>query len=275
MIRYGCQTYPWKMNEKRFAGDLPHIARVTAEAGFEGLEAEIVMLGGFFDSPARTKEILDENGLALAALVLHQDWAHPQETEEERALSDRAIAFLGCFPRAKLMVSHHALPGDRADDPGVLTIRRNYLMNCMASVANRAAERGIVTAFHPNSSVNSLFRTRADYDVLFPMLERTAVGFIPDIGHIANGGMEPLEILKESRSLIRHVHFKDRLGPNTWAVMGEGTIDYPAIVRYLEETGYGGWIMVEDESPEAAADSDGVVLRDGAYMKQFRREGAK
>ena len=82
MIRYGCQTYPWKMNEKRFAGDLPHIARVTAEAGFEGLEAEIGMLGGFFDSPARTKEILDENGLALAALVLHQDWAHPEETEE-------------------------------------------------------------------------------------------------------------------------------------------------------------------------------------------------
>lgn len=275
MIRYGCQTYPWKMNEKRFAGDLPHIARVTAEAGFEGLEAEIGMLGGFFDSPARTKEILDENGLTLAALVLHQDWAHPQETEEERALSDRAIAFLGCFPRAKLMVSHHALPGDRADEPGLLTIRRNCLMNCMASVANRAAERGIVTAFHPNSSVNSLFRTRADYDVLFPMLERTAVGFIPDVGHIANGGMEPLEILKESRSLIRHVHFKDRLGPNTWAVMGGGTIDYPAIVRYLEETGYGGWIMVEDESPEAAADSDGVVLRDGAYMKQFRREGAK
>ena len=24
-IYYGCQTYTWKMNQARFAGDLPHI----------------------------------------------------------------------------------------------------------------------------------------------------------------------------------------------------------------------------------------------------------
>lgn len=51
--------------------------------------------------------------------------------------------------------------------------------------------------------------------------------------------------------------------------MGKGAIDYPAIVRYLEESGYGGWIMVEDESPEAEKNSDGVVQWDGRYMKQF------
>jgi len=263
------------MNQERFAGDLPHMAQVAAKAGFEGLEAEIGMLGRYFDDPQRTKEILDENGLSLAALVLHQDWENGEETEEERMLSDRAIAFLAGFPKTKLMVSHHAKPGDRSADYGPLMERRARLMACMASVANRAAEQGIVTAFHPNSSVYSLFRTREDYAVLFDLLGKTCVGFIPDIGHIVNGGMDPIEILKESRSLIRHVHFKDRIAHNEWAVMGEGTIDYPAVVRYLEATNYGGWIMVEDESPKAAADSDGVVMWDGAYMKQFRLGGQK
>ena len=61
-----------------------------------------------------------------------------------------------------------------------------------------------------------------------------------------NGGMDALEILKLSRHKIRHVHFKDRIAQDQWAVMGEGCIDYPAIIRYLEQTGYGGWIMVED-----------------------------
>lgn len=269
-IRYGCQTYPWKMSQQRYAGDLPHMARVAAQAGFEGLEAEICMLGPYFSDPVKAKEILDAQGLSLAALVLHQDWGGTRETEQERLLSDQAIAFLQEFPKAKLMVSHHAIAGDRSEDPAALRQRRENLMRCMADVANRAGEQGIVTAFHPNSSPLSLFRTREDYSVLFDMLAQTYVAYVPDVGHIANGGMDALEILRESRSLIRHVHFKDRSGPNTWAVMGEGRIDYPAIVRYLRETGYGGWIMVEDESPKAEADPDGVVMTDGAYMAAFR-----
>ena len=93
------------------------------------------------------------------------------------------------------------------------------------------------------------------------------------MGHIVNGGMDALALLKEGRSRICHVHFKDRAADGTWAVMGKGDIDYPAIVRYLEESGYGGWIMVEDESPKADQDSDGVVLWDGTYMKQFMEGG--
>ena len=268
-IFYGCQTYPWKMNQEKFAGDLPHIASVTAQAGFQGLEAEICMLGDYFNDPQRTREVLEENGLELAALVLHQPWCGEEETPEEAALSDRAIDFLTHFPRARLMVSHHAGKDPRPEGAALLQRRKN-LIRCMSSVADRAAERGIVTGYHPNSARNSLFRTREDYDVLFELLEETDVGYIPDIGHIVNGGMDALEILNLSRHKIRHVHFKDRIAQDQWAVMGEGCIDYPAIIRYLEQTGYGGWIMVEDESPKALTDSDAVVRADGAYITPYK-----
>ena len=48
--------------------------------------------------------------------------------------------------------------------------------------------------------------------------------------------------------------------------MGEGDIDYPAILQFLAQSGYQGWIMVEDEGAMAADDSDAVVRLDGAYM---------
>ena len=236
-IQYGCQTYPWKMNISAYAGKVPHIIQKTAEAGFQGLEAEICMLGDYFHKPEEVKALLEENHIDLAALVLHQPWEQAQETEEERQLSDEAIAFLSHFPFAKLMVSHHAGQTPRGDGEALLTRRKN-LLSCMDSVACRAAERGIVTCYHPNSAKNSLFRTAEDYKVLFELMDRTRVGWA-----------------------------------GAWAVMGKGDIDYPAIVRYLKESGYGGWIMVEDESPEAERDSDGVVLRDGAYMKQFIEGG--
>ena len=107
-MKYGCQTYPWKMNIEKFAGDMPHIIATTATAGFAGLEAEICMLGGYFDRPDDFAALLAQSGVEFAALVLHQPWEHPEETEEERLLTEKAIAFVSRFPRAKLMVSHHA-----------------------------------------------------------------------------------------------------------------------------------------------------------------------
>ncbi len=270
-IRIGCQTYPWKLRPERYAGDLAHMASVTARAGFEGLEAEIVMLGSYFDDPGRAREILDRNGLSLAALVLHQDWRGTEETAEETALSDRALRFLRFFPGAMLMVSHHAAAGDRSPDGAALSDRRERVLSCMASVARRAAEQGVAAAFHPNSSPHSLFRTREDYDVMFGMLSRTCLGWAPDVGHMVNGGMDPLETLRAGRDLIRHVHFKDYAGPGRWALMGEGTVDWPAVVRFLSDAGYGGWIVVEDESPAGETDPDGAVLFNGAYMRRFRR----
>ena len=271
-IQYGCQTYPWKMNISAYAGEVPHIIQKTAQAGFGGLEAEICMLGDYFQKPEEVKALLEENHIVLATLVLHQPWEQPQETDEEKKQSDEAIEFLTHFPFAKLMVSHHAGQTPRGEGEALLT-RRKHLLSCMNAVACRAAERGIVTCYHPNSAKNSLFRTAEDYKVLFELMDQTRIGWVPDVGHIVNGGMDALALLKEGRSRICHVHFKDRAADGTWAVMGKGDIDYPAIVRYLEESGYGGWIMVEDESPKAEQDSDGVVLWDGTYMKQFMEGG--
>ena len=192
-IQYGCQTYPWKMNISAYAGKVPHIIQKTAEAGFQGLEAEICMLGDYFHKPEEVKALLEENHIDLAALVLHQPWEQAQETEEERQLSDEAIAFLSHFPFAKLMVSHHAGQTPRGEGEALLTRRKN-LLACMDSVACRAAERGIVTCYHPNSAKNSLFRTAGDYTVLFELMDRTRVGWAPDVGHIVNGGMDALTL---------------------------------------------------------------------------------
>lgn len=263
----GCQTYPWKMNQKVYAGDVQHMADIAAGAGFKGLEAEICMLGEYFERPEAVKEILERHGMQLAALVLHQEWENERETPEEAALTGKAISFLKHFPFAKIMVSHHAGKKSRGEGEE-LKKRRNNLLSCMNQVAARAGEAGIVTCYHPNSAKNSLFRSAEDYRILWEMLEKTDVGYAPDIGHIVNGGMDALEVLHTFRRKVRHVHFKDRKADGSWAVMGEGVIDYPAVVRYLEETGYDGWIMVEDESPLAETDSDGVVKMDGEYMRR-------
>lgn len=265
-LRFGCQTYPWKMG--RHFGELPHILDVAEKAGFQSLEAEIDMLGKWFDDPEGTIELFESHQMTLAALVLHQDWAGQGQTEKERELSDRAIDFVSRFPSAKLVLSHHAGNSPRPSGEALL-LRRENLIACMNEVAVRAAELGIVAGFHPNSAANSLFRTEEDYGEMFRLLEGTSIGWVPDVGHMVNGGFDALEMMKAHRDLIRHVHFKDRNGQGEWSVMGEGEIDYPSVIAWLRETDYRGWIMVEDENSAAFSDSDAVVMKDGAYMRQF------
>ena len=52
-----------------------------------------------------------------------------------------------------------------------------------------------------------------------------------------------------------------------------GVVDVPGkalYIDYLNETSYRGWIMTEDESPDAVNDSDAVVLADGEFIRANR-----
>ncbi len=51
---------------------MPHIIQVASQAGFEGIEAEIGMLGSYFHQPDQVAELLAQHHMELAALVLHQ-----------------------------------------------------------------------------------------------------------------------------------------------------------------------------------------------------------
>ena len=75
-ILYGSQTYPWQMNVEKFGGQVPHMVKVLKEAGFTGIETEIVMLGDYYLDWQKLKDVLDREGIVLAALAVHEDWLH-------------------------------------------------------------------------------------------------------------------------------------------------------------------------------------------------------
>lgn len=260
-LSFGCQAYTWQMSG-RFVGRLEHILDSVQAAGFAGFELETCMLGDFYDAPGRFAETLDRRGLQLAALTLALPWAQSAETDAERAEADRAFAYVSRFPGAQLVLAQ--LPGpDRAD----LGRRQHDALACLNAIGRRAKSHGIVASFHPNSPPGSVFRTREDYRVMGEGLDAVAVGFAPDAGHIANGGMDPVEVFRTYRPLIRHVHFKDLDRQGTWTAMGAGIIDFPALVRGLRDSGFDGWIMVEEESPQAEAEPDAVTLANGRYVQ--------
>jgi inosose dehydratase len=260
-LRFACQTYSWQMSFDRYRGRVAHMAEVAASAGFAGFEPELVMLGDGWDA-ASLETDLDRAGIRLAALVLAQPWTSPAPTAAEDADAARAIDAAARLGARLVLVP---LPGaDRAD----LRRRQEAAMACMTIVAAQAADRGVASTFHPNSPAGSVFRTADDYAVMRELLPAT-IGYTPDVGHIAKGGMDPLTVVRDWRDRVDHIHIKDLGADGRWAQTGEGIIDIEGVLRFLDETGFDGWVTFEDESPEAEADPDAATRRNGEWIRDW------
>jgi len=262
-IKFGCQFYTWQMSGNRYVGKLPEILSIVTPAGFEGIESEPWMLGSYYEDPRTLKDLLAQSNLQLGAIAFVCDWANPVETEQERSEAERVFAYTKSFPDAHFVLCQ--FPGkDRSN----LRQRQQNLISCVNAVAARAVDQGLICSYHPNSPEGSIVRIEDDYEILFDGLNPRLVGFAPDTGHIVKGGMDVTKILETYRPLIEHVHFKDISAEGGWTGMGAGIIDFPGIVRMLKDTGYSGWIMIEEESPEAEVDPDTATIKNGEYLRQ-------
>ena len=262
-IKFGCQFYTWQMSGNRYVGRLPDILNIVRPAGFAGIESEPWMLGSYYDDPSRLKDLLTQYDLQLGAIAFVCNWANPGETEQERSEAERVFSYAKALSGAHLVLVQ--LPGE---DRSNLRQRQENLISCVNAVAARAVDQGLSCSYHPNSPEGSVIRLEDDYKILFDELDSGVVGFAPDTGHIARGGMDVIKILKTYRPLIKHVHFKDITAAGGWAAMGAGIIDFPAIVTMLRDSAYRGWIMIEEESPEAEVDPNTATTNNGEYLRR-------
>ncbi|SEJ31094.1 inosose dehydratase [Cyclobacterium xiamenense] len=262
-FRFGAEVYTWFMsnNGETYKGQLGHMIEVIAKAGFTGIQPIFTWMGPLADANLLEKKLKEEN-IELAAVALALDWNGTQETDEEKKIADEAIKLLAKFPGSVLCTVQ--IPTGRHD----LVSRRKNLVEIVNTVSSRATDQGVVSSFHPNSPHTSITRTEEDYQVILESLNPKVTGWCPDVGHIINGGMDPLAKMKEYRSLINHVHYKDWDGNPEFTLMGKGKVDFTGITQWLKDEQFNGWIICEDEGQEALEDPDFVTLHDGKWVHE-------
>lgn len=261
-IKFGCHTSTWELDYDKETDYLDNVMDTVNNARFKGVDVQVAMLGRYQNNPEKLKKALDERSIYLAALTVPFTWANDEETEEEKERADYYIDYLANFPGAVMN-----LPSRVGPNRDNLLERQKQIIACANAVGKRAHEKGVQASFHPASPKTSYFRTKQDYDVLFELLDKTYMSYTPDAGHIKAGGMRPEEIIKDNLSIIKHVHLKDCSNNNEWKEMGTGDIDFLYIVKILKDSDYNGWIMIEEETEEAAEDPNKVILNVGKYVE--------
>jgi sugar phosphate isomerase/epimerase len=264
-VRIACQTYTWEMLGGAWHGEVTDLLDWIAAAGYEGVEISNTMIGAYAECPGEFRHELKRRGLTLAAYAYATTgFTDPDRLDQDLAGARQAIALLRRFPGARL-----GLGGAGAPTPDLHRAALDRAICFYNRVGRMAAAAQVPVYVHPHSHHGSLLESAANYQYLLDRLEPGLVDFGPDTGHIVRGGQDLLPCLRAHLPRIVHLHVKDVNCDGEWVGLGQGLCDFPAALAFLEEAGYCGWVVAEEESEAARCDGVAAINGNRAYLRSL------
>jgi inosose dehydratase len=204
----------------------------------------------YADRAAEFKDETARRGLKLAGLALFSHTANRAERSEvieRHMLLGRFLAALGGTYITHMLAAGTALNESRnAED------YRNVELDVWVANANEIGKRlmneyGVKLAYHPEQVE---VRTGLWKRVL-EASDGRYLGFLPDTGHLASGGVDPAAVCREHHSRLVCVHLKDFRPEGEKPAMvgklpfGQGSVNLPAVVDTLRDLNFAGHVMGE------------------------------
>jgi inosose dehydratase len=241
-------------------GEMPDPETVLDEMARLGLRGTELGPPGFLPhDPGALASRLRHHGLefvgSFVPLVLHE-----RDADSARRMARDTLALLSQAGGQVLVVAvvqdlQWSPPRDLDD----AAWRR--LAAHAAEIESLATERGITFALHPH--VGTLIETAAQVE---RGLAETTVGWCLDTGHLVIGGTDPAQFARKHGDRVTHVHLKDVDGDIAAEVragrlsllqatqrglfrpLGRGVAEVAATLAALDEHGYDGWLVLEQDT---------------------------
>lgn len=234
--------------------------RVLREMADLGLAATELGPDGFLPAdPWQAADLLAAHGMravgGFVPVVLFDDSRDPLP-EVERALAH----FVAANGTSLVLAAASGQEGYDArtvlDDSQWKTLLAN-----LDRIREFAGEQGIEATLHPH--VGTMVENAEDVD---RVLNGSTIGLTLDTGHLLVGGADPVAITRAATDRIRHTHLKDvrtevaervrareltytdGVRQGLYVPLGRGDVDLDAIVRTLEDAGYQGWYVMEQDT---------------------------
>ena len=247
----GAQTYVWRQvygQQKQVLED--HLQEVIADVAYAGCDGVVGRLAWMAtDSEAeRVANLLEKyhGDISIVPLEMpafhHGDVFHRPEAVEETIAriaewAARGQRFVHC---PHVTVDARQEPGRQKTEAELDVQAQSF--NRLGAELSKLGGRLLVHNHTPEIEDNAR-ELRATCERTDPKL----VNLCFDVHWAYRAGMDPLELIREYPERIKNPHLRNSIGGILTQELGEGDIDYEALVRLLEEIGYEGWLLVELE----------------------------
>jgi len=275
MIKVANAPCSWGVLEFEFEGEAAGYSQVLneiVETGYQGTE-----LGdwGFMPTdPVRLREEIHSRGLmllgAFVPVMLKNPKAHAAGIEVAVRTARLLTGAEGTLPFIVLADDNGKIPertlhaGRVLPEHGLNEVEWKIFAEGAEKVAESVKrETGLRTVFHHHCAGH--VERPDEIDILMRSTDPALLGLCFDTGHYRFSGGDPVSGLHTYKDRIWHVHFKDchpeiaeRSRAEKWdyftsirngifCELGKGDIDFPRIKAELEQIGYEGWIVVEQD----------------------------
>jgi inosose dehydratase len=275
MERIGAAPISWGVCEVPGWGVMLPATRVLGEMRSLGITATELGAPGFL--PRGDQELiaaLADTGMTLIGgfvpLVLHDRARRGVALDDARSTAELFAAAGGTMFVTAVVVDagwspRRPLTGQEWD----------HVFGMLEELDGLCDDLGLGQALHPH--VGTLVETADDVK---RVLDHSDVSWCLDTGHLFIGGYDPARFAAEAADRVAHVHLKDvRAGlsatlgaegrtlhdavvDGVFPPLGRGDVPVAETVRALEERGYAGWYVLEqdiDLGPVAPASGSGPL----------------
>jgi len=268
------------MNRERVLGEMQQIGLSATELGPDGYLPE---------NPDELRDLLARFDLALAGGFVPAVLYRSESVDENIGYVQRAAATLRATG-ANVMVfgpdSHHAGYDEQIE---LTEAEWETFFASLERTVEIAAQHELRTALHPHWGMAVVRQAHVER-----VLESSDVEFCIDTGHLALAGSDPAAVAKAAVGRVAHVHLKDldsnlaqrvRSGDlafrqavidGLFLPLGEGSVDIGGFVATLEEDGYRGWYVIEqdavlDSEPDGAEGPVVAAQQNVDFLKALAR----
>lgn len=257
--RVAAAPISWGVSEVPGWGHQLDPERVLREMSEAGIAATEFGPAGFLPmEPEAKAAVLRSHALRAVGgflPVLLHDPGHDPLPEVEAFLD-------GCLAAGADVVVLAAFTGTEGYDtrPELDEASWTTLLANLDRIDQHARGRDVVASLHPH--VGTMIEQQAEVE---RVLTGSGIGLCVDTGHLLVGGTDPVALTKAHVTRVVHVHLKDvdravadrvlsgevtfgdAIREGLFRPLGSGDIDIAALVQALEDAGYDGWYVLEQD----------------------------
>ena len=184
----------------------------------------------------QVKAVMDECSLSICCTHTPFDriTEHPDEVAAQHRLYGTTEVGLGCMP-GEYWGSYE----------GQLTFAKK-----MVEAAKVLKGYGMDLAYHNHRFEFTRFPEGVPFNAMMDLFMENGVNLILDLFWVQAGGASPEDYIRRAAGHLNVVHFKDMTvidNKDAMAEVGEGNMNWPAIIRACDEAGV-KWAAVEQDT---------------------------